>query len=162
MRPGRKQSRAIACSALCSRDVSHRFDAWNEALRSSPSRTKKSRATLRRSALRYRATPASARGLCHVLRGRALLTLHEVEFHGLPFSETLEAIAMDRAVVHEAILVSGVGRDEPKPLRVVEQIHFSGRTHTCSSMCGRSLRRCPSPGDLPYPRPHHAAVVSEY
>src|SRR5437763_80314 len=38
-----------------------------------------------------RATPASARGLRHVLRGRSFLTLHEIELDGLPFSETLEA-----------------------------------------------------------------------
>ena len=67
--------------------------------------------------------------LAHVLRGRSLLTLDEVELDGLALGERLEAVAGDGAVVDEAVLVSTVWRDEPKPLRVVEPLHLSGRTH---------------------------------
>src|SRR5436190_11279612 len=90
---------------------------------------------LRRPALlTLRVTPASARGLGHVLRRRAFLTLHEIEFHGLSLGQTLEAIALDRAVMHEAVFVTAVGRDEAKTLGVVEPLHLAGRTHTCSSI----------------------------
>src|SRR5437764_14862856 len=89
---------------------------------------------------RCRATPASARGLHHVLGGRALLALHEIELHGLPFSETLEAIALNRAVVHEAVFVPAVRSDKAKTFRVVEPLHFAGRTHTCSSLYGRRTK----------------------
>src|SRR5687768_16326525 len=72
----------------------------------------------------------AARRLGDVLGGRALLPLHDVELHDLTLGERLEAVAGDGAVVDEAVLLTVVGRDEAEALRVVEPLHFAGRTHS--------------------------------
>src|ERR1019366_2798760 len=72
----------------------------------------------------------SAANLGDVLRRRALLALHDVEFDRVTLGERLEAAALDGAVVHEAVLLPVVGRDETEPLRVVEPLHLSGRAHS--------------------------------
>ena len=71
----------------------------------------------------------AAVGLRHVLGGGTLLALHDVELHRLTLGEGLEARALDGRVVNEAVLLTVVGRDETKALRVVEPLHFAGRTH---------------------------------
>src|SRR5689334_17429221 len=73
---------------------------------------------------------AGLRGLAHILRGRTLGALHDVELHGVAFSEGLEPAACNGAVVHEAIFRAVIGCDEAEPLRVVEPLHFAGRTHS--------------------------------
>jgi len=68
-------------------------------------------------------------GLRHVLGCRALGALYDVELHRVAFGERLEAVALDRTVVHEAVFLAAVGGNEPKALRVVEPLHLAGRTH---------------------------------
>src|SRR3569833_4478675 len=75
---------------------------------------------------------ALAADLRHVLGGGALLALHDFELNALAFGKRLEALALDRRVMHEAILLAVLGRDESKALRVVESFHGTGRTHSCS------------------------------
>src|SRR4026208_416027 len=67
--------------------------------------------------------------LRHVLGSRTLLTLDNVELYRVAFSKGLEARARDCAVVNEAVLLPVVWGDETKALRVVEPLHFAGRTH---------------------------------
>src|SRR6266566_6684354 len=54
----------------------------------------------------------------------------DVELYRIAFCKGLEARAGDRAVVNEAILLPVVRCDESKALRVVEPLHFAGRTHS--------------------------------
>src|SRR4051794_14229924 len=68
-------------------------------------------------------------GLRDVLRRRALRALHDVELHRITLGQRLEAISLDRAVVHEAVFLTAVGSDEPEALRVVEPLYLAGRTH---------------------------------
>src|SRR5579872_6743081 len=70
--------------------------------------------------------------LCYVLSGWTLLTLNDVELDDITFREGLEARALNRAVMHETVLLSVVRGNEAKPLRVVKPLHFSGRTHSYS------------------------------
>src|SRR5687768_8503143 len=72
----------------------------------------------------------SAAQLRDVLGGRTLLALHDVELDALAFGEGLEATALDGRVVDEAVLLAVLGRDETKALRVIEPLHFAGRTHS--------------------------------
>src|SRR5215204_508294 len=65
----------------------------------------------------------------HVLRGRALLPLHDVELHVLAFVQRLEAAALDGRVVNEQILAPVLGSDEAETLGVIEPLHFSLRAH---------------------------------
>src|SRR5581483_3914372 len=75
-------------------------------------------------------TTGSASGdLAHVFGRWSLLTLNEVELHGFTLGERLEAATRDGAVVDKAVLVPSVWRDESEPLRVIEPLHFAGRTH---------------------------------
>src|SRR3989449_8636768 len=53
-----------------------------------------------------------------VLRRRTLLSLHDVELDPLALGERLEPLCLDRGVVHEAVLLAVLGRDETKALRV--------------------------------------------
>src|SRR5690348_5543438 len=76
-------------------------------------------------------------GLTDVLRGWSFWPLDNVEFHRIAFSESLEAAPLNGAVVHEAILRAVVRGNEAETLRVVEPLHFAGRTH--SSLRGRTL-----------------------
>src|ERR1700681_2930831 len=66
----------------------------------------------------------------YVLSRRTFLSLHDVELHHVALSERFEAAALDGAVVHEAVLLPIVGRDEAEPLRVIEPLHLAGRTHS--------------------------------
>src|SRR5688572_28755507 len=70
------------------------------------------------------------RRLRHVLGCRTLLTFDDVELHRVALSKGLESRAADRAVVDEAILLPVVRSDETKALRIVEPLHFAGRTHS--------------------------------
>src|ERR1044071_1788509 len=67
--------------------------------------------------------------LGHVLRGGSLLSLHDLELDALAFGEGLESAALNGGVVHEAILLTVLGRDEAEALRVVEPLHGASRTH---------------------------------
>src|SRR5690606_19251269 len=83
----------------------------------------------------------------------------DVELHLLALGQGLEALALDGAVVDEAVLLA-VGRgDEPKALGVVEPLHGAGSTHSellmlrCSLESGESgprryvaVPRCPRVG----------------
>src|SRR5690606_23014998 len=82
----------------------------------------------------------SAVELHDVLGGRALLALHHVELHALAFGERLEATALNCRMMHEAILLAVLGRDEAEALGIVEPLHRAGHAH-CSTpecSCGRS------------------------
>src|SRR6266699_3940167 len=59
-------------------------------------------------------------------RRQTLLSLHDVELDPLALGERLEPLCLDRGVVHEAVLLAVLGRDETKALRVVEPLHDSG------------------------------------
>src|SRR2546430_2906244 len=61
-----------------------------------------------------------------ILRRRTLLSLHDVELDPLALGERLEPLCLDRGVVHEAVLLAVLGRDETKALRVVEPLHDTG------------------------------------
>ena len=52
-----------------------------------------------------------------------LLALDDVELNTLTLRQGFEALALDRGVVDEAILLSVLGRDETEALRVVEPLH---------------------------------------
>src|SRR5215470_16491521 len=56
---------------------------------------------------------------------RPLLPLNDLELDLVPFSERLEARAVDRAEVHEHIGTT-LARDEAEALRVVEPLHGAG------------------------------------
>src|ERR1700728_1759279 len=82
-------------------------------------------------------TTAQARGalvsrprLRHVLGGRPLLPLHDVKLHRVTLGQRLEARPLDRTVMHEAVLLAVVRRDETEPLRIVEPLHLTGRAHS--------------------------------
>ncbi len=66
----------------------------------------------------------------NVLRRRTLLALHDVELHVLTLSQGLEAGALDRGVMDEAVLLPVLTRDEAEPLLVVESLYCSGGTHS--------------------------------
>src|SRR5512143_2147863 len=70
-----------------------------------------------------------------VLSGRALLALHDVELDALAFGERLVAVALDRRMMDEAILLTILGRDEAKALRIVEPLYRAGRTHCGAPKC---------------------------
>src|SRR6266536_2757842 len=79
-----------------------------------------------------------------VLSGRALLALHDVELDALAFGERLVAAALDGRMMNEAILLTILGRDEAKALRIVEPLYRAGRTH-CGTpkYCWRvGVRKC--------------------
>src|SRR5688572_7909904 len=50
--------------------------------------------------------------LRNVLRSRSLLPLDDVELDAIAFSEGLEAVALNRRVMDEAILAAAIGGDE--------------------------------------------------
>src|SRR5204863_345452 len=67
-----------------------------------------------------------------VLRGGALLALNHLELHALAFGERLEALRLNGAVMHEAVLAAILGRDEAEALGVIEPLHGTGDTcHLC-------------------------------
>src|ERR1051325_8049983 len=47
-------------------------------------------------------------------------------FKSLAEGERLEPLRLDRGVVHEAVLLAVLRRDETEPLRVVEPLHDTG------------------------------------
>jgi hypothetical protein len=67
--------------------------------------------------------------LYNVLRRRTLLALHDVELDLLSLGERLEAAALDRRMMHEAIFLAAVRRDETETLLIVEPLDRSNRTH---------------------------------
>src|SRR5215208_2139789 len=75
-----------------------------------------------RGAAASRGPAALAAELHHVLGGRALLALHDVELHPLALGQRLEAAALDGGVVDEAILLAAFRRDEAEPLGIVEPL----------------------------------------
>src|SRR5688500_11339134 len=89
------------------------------------------------------ATTAAAGGPAaesrHVLRGRALLPLHDVELHALALVERLEAPALDGGVVDEQVLASVLGRDEAEALVVVEPLDGALRAHCAGLRAGRGV-----------------------
>src|ERR1044071_6233277 len=76
--------------------------------------------------------PLWLRELDDVLRRRTLLALDDFELDALAFGERLEALRLDCGVMHEAVLLAVLGRDETEPLRVVEPLH--GTCDTCHLM----------------------------
>ncbi len=48
--------------------------------------------------------------------------LHHIELHGLAFLQALEALGVDRRVVHEDVFAV-LTRDEAEALRVIEPLH---------------------------------------
>ena len=64
--------------------------------------------------------------------------------HALTLGEGAEALALDGRVMHEAILLAVVARDEAESLRVVEPLDGAGRTHCPTpTMCLSSeVRPC--------------------
>src|SRR6266404_1969921 len=66
-------------------------------------------------------------GFAYVGRLRTLGALGDLEFHLLAFREAAEALCLDRGVVDENVLATGVRRDEAESLRIVEPLHDPGR-----------------------------------
>src|ERR1043165_3042407 len=67
--------------------------------------------------------------LGHVLRGRAFLSLHNVELDLVTLGQRPEAAGLDGRMMDEAILLPALWRDEPEPLRVVEPLDRALGTH---------------------------------
>jgi len=63
--------------------------------------------------------------LHHVLRGRALLTLHELELDAVALGKRLEALALNRRMVDEYVALAIVANDEAEALLVAEPLHGS-------------------------------------
>jgi hypothetical protein len=101
------------------------------------------------------AVGALASSLRHILGGRALLPLHEIELYRVAFGQCLESVALDGAVVDEAVLVSAIWCDEAETLGVVEPLHLSGRAHIPLLKVLRyntMLRGQRAQGETPHPR----------
>src|SRR5690348_6571727 len=81
-----------------------------------------------------------------VLSGRALLALHDVELDALAFGEGLVAVALNRRMMNEAVLLATLWRDKAKALRIVEPLYRAGRTHCGAPKC---CVACRSP-EMPY------------
>src|SRR5882672_347624 len=80
--------------------------------------------------------PRWLRELDDVLRRRALLALHDFELDALALREGLKALRLEWGVMHEAVLLAVLGRDETEPLRVVEPLHGTGDTcHLMKLLC---------------------------
>src|SRR5215217_4582664 len=77
-----------------------------------------------------------------VLGRRALLALHDRELDLVALGEGLEAVPLDRRVVHEAVLAAVLGRDEPEALGVIEPLHGTGGAHAL--LHKKSVRRTPA------------------
>src|SRR3954471_3242519 len=82
--------------------------------------------------LRHRGLPPIGRGhacleLLDVRGGGALCALLGVVAHLRALGERLEAVPLDRAVMHEQILARVIRRDEAEALLVVEPLHSSCR-----------------------------------
>src|ERR1051326_5798649 len=54
-----------------------------------------------------------------VLRRRPLRALHDFKLHALSFGQRLEALRLDRGVMHEAVLFAVLRRDETEHLRAL-------------------------------------------
>src|SRR5688572_24391080 len=118
---------------------------------------------------------ASGANLPHLLRRGPLLPLDDVELNGVTLSERLEAFPLDRAEVHETVLLAVVRGDETEPLRVVEPLHLAGRTHALLLRClvgadGADSDKCvtcgtpipPALGSDPNKRPGRMSPGSVY
>jgi hypothetical protein len=81
----------------------------------------------------------------HVACGRALVCLDDLELHPLTLGQGPETLRDDRAVMHKAILITFLGRDESKALCIVEPLDSSVNSHTTAPSCSLSLRRVPCP-----------------
>src|SRR6266571_3460532 len=68
-------------------------------------------------------------------------------------------LRLDRGVMHEAVLVAGLGRDEAEALRFVEPLHDTGDTCHLVLLLTKSVRggERTSPCDAPLPYPSAAA-----
>src|SRR5688572_29087493 len=76
--------------------------------------------------------PKAELDLRDVFRRRSLLTLHHVELHAVALGQGLEAVALDRRVMDEAILGTAIRGDEAEALRIVEPLDYALGTHHCS------------------------------
>src|SRR5690606_9309511 len=106
---------------------------------------------------------ASAIQLHYVLGGRALLALHHVKLYTLALGERLEATALNCRMMHEAILLAVLGRDEAEALGIVKPLHRAGHAH-CSTpecSCGRSplVTHVPTTGIFRGSQPPRRAAV---
>src|SRR5947208_16088404 len=84
-----------------------------------------------------------------ILRRRTLLSLHDVELDPLALGERLEPLCLDRGVVHEAVLLAVLGRDETKALRVVEPLHDAGNACHARVLAPRCCSRWRADSTLP-------------
>src|SRR5207237_9004534 len=93
-----------------------------------------------------KATSLSGPDWDHVLGARALLTLDDLELDLRALLERAVSLGLDVRVVHEQIL-TGVRRDEPEALGVVEPLHGAGSHFWIllllysSSLAGEGARR---------------------
>src|SRR3982751_1043255 len=69
----------------------------------------------------------------HVLRGRSLLPLDDVELHRFAFGKRLVALTLDCGMMDEAILLAVGAADEAESLRLVEPLDGAGRSHVLNS-----------------------------
>jgi hypothetical protein len=60
-----------------------------------------------------------------ILRGGSFLTLHDLEFDGLSFAQSVKAVALNDAVVYEDVVTS-FALDKSIAFRIVEPFHGSG------------------------------------
>src|SRR6266550_4991016 len=123
--PMPRRSRRATVTSFCGRASRRGTSTWTRTRCGSCSnKTKRRRPKGRRRSSVYR---SCARLELHdILRRRTLLSLHDVELDPLALGERLEPLCLDRGVVHEAVLLAVLGRDETKALRVVEPLHDSG------------------------------------
>src|SRR5688572_16798598 len=60
---------------------------------------------------------------------RTLRLVDDVELDLIALGQRLEAIALDRAEMNEAVLAAVLRRDESKTLGIIEPLHSALRTH---------------------------------
>src|SRR5262249_45973376 len=110
--------RPVETISFVESDFNHRILGRNEWLSGSKEPSRCNRPGSFSRAIIY-----PARGLTpeldDVLGGRALGALDDVELDALTFGERPEALALDRRVMNEAVLLSAFGRDETEALRIV-------------------------------------------
>src|SRR5436190_15495300 len=76
-----------------------------------------------------------------VLGRRALLALHDVELYPVAFGQRLEAVALDRGVMDEAVLAAAVRGDETEALRIIEPLDDALGTHHCTRLVKNGVDR---------------------
>lgn len=75
----------------------------------------------------------------HILRGGALVPLHDVELYHLTLAERPIAVSLNSGVVHKTVFRTVFRRDKAKSLVIIESLHRSFGTHT-NFLCVTAVR----------------------